>query len=78
MSFKVSKTNMCNSKGQTGYTVTCSLTNEVFDFSPWTKANAHSTQVLIMLINNIGYFTQKIGAFVKFTWEFRVTYTIYK
>ena len=60
--------------GKQLYKITCQLKDECFDFSYWNKNNAHSNITLIRLINNIGYYTQKFGAFIYFTFQFKVSY----
>ncbi len=38
------------------------------------KEDAHDKNSLVKLINNVGYYTQAIGAFVYYTWKFSVTF----
>ncbi|MBE6752578.1 MAG: hypothetical protein E7556_08655 [Ruminococcaceae bacterium] len=82
--FNITKTNE-KKNGKTYYKITAKLIDEVFNFEYWKinigkkqfgTDNPHSSSKLVTIINNTGYFTQKCGAFIPFTWKFAVSYKI--
>ena len=72
-------------KQKKGYKVEVTLRTEKFNFEFWKMKigkltfgveEPHSKSYIVTLINNFGYLTQKVNAFVWFNWVFNVSYTI--
>ena len=80
---RITRTDKMDWQGRYFYNVKVTLKKEKFNFEYWKMVignkkfgiiEPHSSSQLVALINNTGYFTQKYGAFVAFTWGFTVTY----
>ena len=48
-----------------------------FNFEHWDKDTLHYKNPVVVVINNIGYATQKFERFVPYRWKFSVTFKTY-
>ena len=58
------------------YQKTFKLNYDIFDFDDWKEHGMHTESNLVaFLLNQAGFLTQKLGAFVPFTWTFSLKYS---
>ncbi len=75
ITFSIKETNKKDKKGYKIYDVTLEMKNDSFDFNDyWNDKTKHTSNAIVVILNNIGHKCQQKNWFKKFTWSFKETY----